>query len=388
MHNKKLEFLLLILFFASCSSAQRPSPGADQTDLYFHSLEGKQLGIVANQTSTLGEKHIVDSLLAAGFDIQKVFAPEHGFRGQAEAGAHIYNGLDSITGLPLVSLHGDHKKPSDESLRAIDLMIFDIQDVGARFYTYISSLAYVMEACAENNIPLLILDRPNPNGHYVDGPMLEKEYQSFIGLLPIPVVHGMTIGEMALMINGEGWLKNQVQCELEIVNVANYTHQSLYQLPIAPSPNLPTDNAIALYPSLCFFEGTPLSIGRGTDFPFEVIGYPESNHKGFSFQPRSIKGKSEHPKFKDVLCYGIDLRGFSKSNPRPTRLDLHFLIDAYQAYPDKEHFFTDFFNLLAGNKTLAEQIKSGITEDEIRKSWEPGLQDFKQKRKQYLLYKE
>ena len=386
MLGKKLQFLFLIFMLTACSQAQNPISGANQSDKYFSLLANKKLSIVANQTSTIGCLHLVDSLHKAGFDIQKIFAPEHGFRGQAEAGAHIHNGIDSISGLRVVSLHGKYKKPSDESLQGIDLMIFDIQDVGARFYTYISSLTYVMEACAENNIPLLILDRPNPNGHYIDGPILEKEFKSFVGLLPIPVVHGMTIAEMAQMINGEGWLENKIKCDLHIVPLKNYNHQTIYNLPIAPSPNLPNDNSIVLYPSLCFFEGTPLSIGRGTDFPFEVIGYPESEEKSFTFKPRSIKGKSEYPKFENQRCYGLDLRSYSANHDRPIKINLQYIIDFYSSYPDKEEFFTSFFNLLAGNNKLQEQIKAGMTEEEIRKSWEVELNAFKAKRKKYLLY--
>lgn len=386
MLGKKLQFLFSILLIAIISQAQSPIPAADQTDIYFHKLNGKQLGVVANQTSRIGSTHLIDSLLNTGFTIAKVFAPEHGFRGQAEAGAHINNGLDSKTGLPIVSLYGSNKKPSAENLNGIDLLIFDIQDVGARFYTYISTLTYVMEACAENDIPLLILDRPNPNGHYIDGPVLEKEFQSFVGLLPIPVVHGMTMGELALMINGEGWLKDQVQCEIDIIPVKNYNHSMAYSLPVAPSPNLPNDNSIALYPSLCFFEGTPISIGRGTDFPFEVMGYPESKNKSFSFQPKSIAGKSVYPKFENQLCYGLDLRNYSADCNRPNKLNLQYIIDFYSSYPEKDTFFSDFFNLLAGTDKLQEQIKAGMTEEEIRMSWETELNAFKAKRKKYLLY--
>lgn len=383
---KKQQFLYIFMLFTLLSCAQSSIPAADQTNLYFQQLNGKQIGIVANQTSRICSVHLVDSLINAGFNIQKVYAPEHGFRGQAEAGAHITNGIDSKTGLNIVSLYGDNKKPTADNLKGIELLIFDIQDVGARFYTYISSLAYVMEACAENNIPLMILDRPNPNGHYIDGPILEKEFQSFVGLLPIPVVHGMTLGELAQMINGEGWLKNQIQCELTIIPVKNYNHQKPYHLPVSPSPNLPNDNAIALYPSLCFFEGTPVSIGRGTDFPFEIIGYPDFSEKGFSFQPKSIDGKSLHPKFENQKCFGIDLRSYSKKCNRTNKLDLHYIIDFYSSYPDKNQFFTDFFNLLAGTDKLQEQIKAGWTENEIRQSWEPKLNAFKMKRKKYLLY--
>lgn len=386
MLGKKLQFLFSILLIAIISQAQSPISAADQTDIYFHKLNGKQLGIVANQTSRIGSSHLIDSLLNTGFTIAKVFAPEHGFRGQAEAGAHINNGLDSKTGIPIISLYGSNKKPSAENLNGIDLLIFDIQDVGTRFYTYISTLTYVMEACAENDIPLLILDRPNPNGHYIDGPVLEKEFQSFVGLLPIPVVHGMTMGELALMINGEGWLKDQIQCKIDIIPVKNYNHSMAYSLPVAPSPNLPNDNSIALYPSLCFFEGTPISIGRGTDFPFEVIGYPESKNKDFSFQPKSIAGKSVYPKFENQLCYGLDLRNYSADCNRPNKLNLQYIIDFYSSYPEKDTFFSDFFNLLAGTDKLQEQIKAGMTEEEIRMSWETELNAFKAKRKKYLLY--
>ncbi len=386
MLSKKFQFLYLLGFLSMVSCAQSPLPAADQTDLYFHLLKDKQIGIVANQTSRIANVHLVDSLINAGFHLKKVFAPEHGFRGDAEAGAYIQNGIDSKTGLPLISLHGKNKKPSSENLKGIDILIFDIQDVGVRFYTYISTLTYVMEACAENNIPLLILDRPNPNANYVDGPVLEKEFQSFIGLFPIPIVHGMTLGEMAEMINGEGWLKNRIKCELKIIPVKNYNHKMRYAVPIAPSPNLPNDNAIALYPSLCFFEGTPLSIGRGTEFPFEVIGYPQYTDKDFSFLPESIKGKSEHPKFENQVCYGVDLRDFSLKNERPHKINLNYIIDFYSTYSDKDQFFTSFFNLLAGNNKLQEQIKSGKTEKEIRNSWEPDLNNFKLKRKKYLLY--
>jgi len=325
-------------------------------------------------------------LLHAGFTIQKVFAPEHGFRGQEEAGAEIKDGIDTKTGLKLISLHGKYKKPQTEDLSDIDLMLFDIQDVGARFYTYISSLSYVMEACAENNIPLLILDRPNPNANYIDGPVLQEKYKSFVGLLPIPIVHAMTLGELAQMINGEGWLKDKVQCEIKVITVRNYNHKLPYSIKIAPSPNLPTDNSIALYPSLCLFEGTPISIGRGTEFPFEVIGYPGYNESGFSFEPQSIPGKSLYPKFLNQKCSGIDLRTDCSLNDRPTKINLGYLINFYSTYPDKDHFFTDFFNLLAGTNELQNQIKASWTEDEIRKSWQAELNQFKLKRKKYLLY--
>ncbi|MDA3904783.1 MAG: DUF1343 domain-containing protein [Bacteroidales bacterium] len=386
MLGKNLYFLLLIVSISIFSQAQSPIPAADQTNLYFPQLNGNRIGIIANQTSLIADIHLVDSLLNAGINIQKVFAPEHGFRGEAEAGAKIINGLDSKTALPIISLYGSNKKPSADNLIGIDLLIFDIQDVGARFYTYISTLAYVMEACAENDIPLMILDRPNPNAHYVDGPVLEKEFQSFVGLLPIPVVHGMTLGELAQMINGESWLKNKIQCELSIIPIKYYNHQSPYHISIAPSPNLPNDNSIALYPTLCFFEGTAVSIGRGTDLPFEVIGYPDYPNNDFSFQPKSIIGKSVYPKFENQVCYGLDLQTYSESCIRPNKINLQYIIDFYSTYPNQDQFFTDFFNLLAGNDKLQQQIKTGLSENKIRQSWEPALGNFKIKRKRYLLY--
>lgn len=362
--------------------------GAEQTDQYFELLKGKKLGIVANQTSFISKTHLVDSLLNAGFTIEKVFAPEHGFRGQAEAGELVSGNIDSKSGLEIVSLYGSHKKPTKKDLENIDLMIFDIQDVGARFYTYISTLKYVMEACAEYKIPLLLLDRPNPNGHYVDGPMLEDAYKSFIGLLPLPVVHGMTLGELSQMINQEGWLNNHLICDLQIIKCEHYTHQSFYSLPVPPSPNLPTDNSIDCYPSLCFFEGTVMSLGRGTEFPFEVLGHPNFPEKDFSFKPRSIEGKSLHPKFEGEFCYGIDFRKSVNLDNRATKIDLQLLIDTYSKMGKPSDFFIDFFHLLAGNKVLAEQIKAGFSEQEIRASWEPELGIFKSKRKNYLIYPE
>jgi len=388
MLSKKLHFLFLLLTISLFSCAQKPITGAEQTNLYFSKLEGNKIGIVANQTSRIGNIHLVDSLLNAGFDLVKVFSPEHGFRGSAEAGAIIDSDIDSKTGLPIISLYGSNKKPKMDDLKGIDILIFDIQDVGVRFYTYISTLTYVMEACAENNIPLLIFDRPNPNAHYIDGPILEKKFQSFVGLLPIPVVHGMTLGEMALMINGEKWLTNQVQCKLEVIQIQHYNHQTIYQLPVSPSPNLPNDNAIALYPSLCFFEGTNISIGRGTDFPFEVFGYPNLQNKDFSFKPKSISGKSEHPLFENQICFGIDLRKFTNNGNRLYKLDLQYIIDIYNSYPDKSNFFTDYFNLLAGTDKLHNQIKAGLSEVEIRKSWEADLNEFKLKRYKYILYRD
>jgi uncharacterized protein YbbC (DUF1343 family) len=386
MRGKKLQFLILFFFSVGFSFAQTIVPAAERTELYFPLLKGKRIGIVANQSSRIGNHHLIDSLLLAGFNIEKVFAPEHGFRGQSEAGASISNNRDKKTNLPIISLYGKHKKPSKEDLQDLDLIIFDIQDVGVRFYTYISTLTYVMEACAEESIPLLLLDRPNPNANYIDGPVLEKKFQSFVGLLPIPVVYGMTLAELAQMINGEGWLKDKMQCEIILIPLANYKHQSGYSLPIPPSPNLPNDCAVSLYPSLCFFEGTPISIGRGTNFPFQVIGYPDAPEKDFSFRPQSIAGKSLHPKFENQVCFGLDLRNLNQTASRPTQLNLNYLIQFYKAFPDKNKFFNSFFNLLAGNSSLQEQIKMGLSEKEIRDSWEKELKQFKIKRTKYLIY--
>ncbi|OMP31048.1 exo-beta-N-acetylmuramidase NamZ domain-containing protein [Mangrovimonas sp. DI 80] len=362
--------------------------GANQTEAYLPLLQGKKIGIVANQTSVIfhkkGYTHLVDSLVALKTNVVKVFAPEHGFRGTADAGEHVKDGIDSKTKLPIISLYGSNKKPSATQLEGLDLVVFDIQDVGARFYTYISTLHYVMEACAEQNIPVLILDRPNPNGHYIDGPILEKEYKSFVGMHPVPVVHGMTIGEYAKMINGEHWLDNGVTCDLAVIPVQNYTHQRSYSLPIAPSPNLPTDKAINLYPSLCFFEGTNVSAGRGTPKPFEIYGSPylDKSMYTFKFLPQPNAG-SKHPKHKGMLCYGENL----SDSPNLARLDLNYLINAYQNTIDKPIFFNDFFTKLAGTKTLQKQIEKRHTADEIKKTWVRGLKTYDQMRQPYLLYK-
>lgn len=359
--------------------------GADQFEKYSDFLLKKNIGIVANQTSFLTKEkmHLVDYLVSKNIAVKKVYAPEHGFRGTADAGEHIKDGIDSRTGIPIVSLYGNNKKPSKEQLKGIDIMIFDIQDVGARFYTYISTLHYVMEACAENNIPLLVLDRPNPNGHYIDGPILEKEHKSFVGMHPIPVVHGMTIGEYAQMINGEGWLKDNIQCALNIIKMENYTHQNPYSLPIKPSPNLPNDKSINLYPSLCFFEGTPINAGRGTEMQFQIFGAPSLPREKYIFEytPKPNEGAKE-PKFKNHLCHGKDLRNTARLN----QLNLQWLIDAYSDYGKKKDFFNNFFVKLAGTKNLQQQIEKGMSEAEIRATWKEGLQKFEKTRSKYLLY--
>ena len=363
-------------------------PAAERTDAFLPLLKNKVVGIVANHTSMIGSKHLVDSLQNRKIKIKCIFAPEHGFRGQSGAGEKISTGIDKRTGLKVISLYGKHLKPTPADLKGIKIMLFDIQDVGARFYTYISTLQYVMEACAENNIPLIILDRPNPNGYFIDGPILKKEYASFVGMQPVPVNYGMTIGEYALMLNGEQWLKTKM-CKLTVVPIGNYSHSSLYQLPVAPSPNLQNMDAIYLYPSLCFFEGTKVSLGRGTSKPFECIGFPGNTNGNYTFTPKDISGVVQNPPYKDSLCTGSDLtgQGVIMSQQR-NEISLNWLIDMYHSYPDNAHFFTPFFDVLAGTDELRKQIQSGKTADEIHRSWKAELEKFKLIRKKYLLYAE
>ncbi len=386
---------LIILVFSSCiSQSSEPEAsliktGADQIERYLPIIKNKKVAIVANHTSLIGDKHLVDTLLSRGIEmvrIMKVFVPEHGFRGDFDAGEVVSDEIDSITGLPIVSLYGSHKKPLPEDLTDLDLVIFDIQDVGVRFYTYISTLHYVMEACAEHNIPLLLLDRPNPNSGYVDGPVLEKENTSFIGMHPIPIVYGLTIGEFANMINGEGWLKNGVKCDLNIIPCQNYYHGKSFSLPVKPSPNLPNDHSVKLYPSLCLFEGTAISEGRGTLTPFELYGHPELNGD-FSFIPKSIPGMTKYPRYNNIECYGEDLRDFVPEEGW-NKLHLNWLIDSYNKFPNQEEFFTSFFKKLAGTDLLQKQIESGLSDEEIRKSWQPELVEFKEIRKKYLIYQD
>ncbi|GEC78895.1 exo-beta-N-acetylmuramidase NamZ family protein [Flavobacterium aquatile] len=356
--------------------------GADNYEAYLPLLKNKKAGIVTNQTGILSNKtHLVDYLLEQKIDLKKIFAPEHGFRGTADAGELIKDGKDTKTGLPIISLYGDNKKPKAEQLAGIDILVFDLQDVGARFYTYISSLHYIMEACAENNIELIVLDRPNPNGNIVDGPLLEKEFTSFVGMHPIPTLHGMTIGEYAKMINGEKWLKNGIQCDLKVIPCLNYSHEMSYSLPIKPSPNLPNDQAINLYASICLFEGTNVSSGRGTEKQFQIYGSPYLPKSGFSFTPVPNFGAKD-PMHKNILCYGEDLSAISKV----TQLELKWLIKAYDTTSDKSKFFNSFFTKLAGTKKLQQQIEAGVSEKDIRKSWEKDLNDFKEMRKKYLIY--
>lgn len=386
-----LVYIFLSLCFLSCSNAQKEkSPiivGADQTQLYFPLLKGKKIGVIANQTSFLGKTHLIDSLVNSGMNVQKAFGPEHGFRGKAADGEKVDNSIDKRTGVQIVSLYGANRKPSTENLDSIDILVFDIQDVGARFYTYISTMSYAMEACAENDVEFLVLDRPNPHGDYVDGPILEKKFSSFIGLHQIPVVHGMTVGEYAKMVNEEGWLKNNVKCNLQVIPVKNYDHNTIYNLPIAPSPNLPNQNAIDLYPSLCFFEGTIISIGRGTEYPFQLIGHPDYLIGSYLFTPESIPGVSNHPKHEGEKCYGIGLRGFSDNKRHSNRrLHLNWLIDFHNFFKERDDFFTSYFDKLAGSDQLRNQIENGFSEEQIRESWQKDLDEFKIIRKKYLLY--
>lgn len=343
------------------------------------------MAVVANQTSVIfkknGTMHLVDSLLSLRMNISKVFSPEHGFRGDVDAGETVNDGFDLKTGLPIVSLYGKNKKPTHEQLQGIELVVFDIQDVGVRFYTYISTLHYVMEACAENGIPLIVLDRPNPNGHYIDGPTLETEHTSFVGMHPVPLVYGMTIGEYAKMINGEQWLKNKMTCNLTVIPLKNYTHQSEYHLPIKPSPNLPNDKAINLYPSLGFFEGTIINAGRGTENQFQQYGAPFFPKSAFSYTPQPNAG-AKSPKHSGQLCYGVDL----KNTKRLSFVNIEWLLDAYSKTPKTESFFGSSFTIHAGTLQLENQLKSGLTAKEIHDSWQAEIAKFKKIRKKYLLY--
>ena len=390
--KKKLNCLVLVIAILSLMPVLVSSQvitGAERTELYYPLLKNKTIGIVANNASVVNGKNIIDSLLAMGLEIKKIFAPEHGLRKSQEAGQTIKNTIDSATGIQVISLYGKKKKPDKYDLKDIDIVVFDLQDVGVRFFTYISTLTYVMESCAENNTPLLLFDRPNPNGFYVDGPVLDSTQASFVGLHPVPVVYGMTIGEYAQMINEEGWLKNRMICDLNIVSLENYTHSTPYQLPIKPSPNLSTMNAVYLYPSLCFFEGTIVSVGRGTDSPFEVFGHPAFKGFSFSFIPRRMVGMSLNPLYKDQDCLGVDLHDFYDTHPKMFgRINLSWLFMAYKNLGSQASFFNDYFDKLAGTSLLREQIMQNIPEIEIRKTWEPRLSEFKEIRKKYLLYPE
>lgn len=399
----KISLLLaFVLSFYGCIAGNKPNSitvkeaqkektiltGAQQTEVYLPYLKGKKVGLVINQTAEINKVSLVDTLKSLGVDIKAIFGPEHGFRGDADAGEKVGNYTDKKTGLPVISLYGKKHAPSKEDLANIDVLVYDIQDVGVRFYTYTITLAYVMQACADNQIPLLILDRPNPNGQLIDGPILEPEFKSGVGMHKIPIGHGLTSAEFAQMVNGEKWLTKGAQCELKIVKVKNYSHNMVYSLPVKPSPNLPNALSIYLYPSLCMFEGTAISQGRGTLYPFQVLGHPALKGKyEFSFTPISIVGMSKNPPLENQICYGIDFRGTAiKDIQNQKQLNIGILLKLYQDFPDKEKFFTPFFNKLAGNAKLMQQIKDGKTEAEIRKSWANGLEIYKKSRKKYLLY--
>ncbi|HOY38758.1 MAG TPA: DUF1343 domain-containing protein [Bacteroidales bacterium] len=363
--------------------------GADQTEAYLPLLLGKRVALVANQTSICGNKHLVDTLVKLGIDVAYVFCPEHGFRGTAGAGDIVGNSTDTETGLSIVSLYGKNKKPQQQYMQNIDIVVFDLQDVGVRFYTYISTLHYVMLACAENNIPLIVLDRPNPNAHYIDGPVLDTACSSFIGMHPVPIVYGMTIGEYAKMINGEKWINTPEPCALTVIPCKNYTHNTPYYLPIPPSPNLPNDRSIQLYPTLCLFEGTCLSVGRGTEMQFQVIGHPllkSWDKTTFRFTPKPNAGAAK-PVLENQECFGFDFRNslspFEEGN---SRLNISLLVEVWNNFPDKTKFFNKSFVLLAGTKKLQQQIESGMQEDEIRASWQEGIEEFKKIRHKYTIY--
>jgi len=389
---KRLLFTFIIFTvvetLSMCYGAKKiPIPGSYQIELYRDMIEGKSVAVVANQTSMVGQTHLVDNLLSIGTDIRVIFSPEHGFRNLADAGERIENGKDTETGISLISLYGSRLKPTADDLAGIDIVIFDIQDIGARFYTYISTLHYILESCAENHVKCLVLDRPNPNGFYFDGNILDTAYHSFAGMDPIPIVHGMTVGEYAQMVNGEGWLKGAIKCDLIVIKCKNYTHKTLYELPIKPSPNLPNQTSVYLYPSICFFEGTNISLGRGTPFPFQVYGSPELPDTGFSFTPESVPG-AKNPPLLGVKCYGTDLSNAinNKLVPSP-KLNLDWIIDAYRNYPEKDKFFIPYFDVLAGGPVLREQIQKGMTSKQIRETWKEGLVNFGKIREKYLLYK-
>ncbi len=394
MKRQILTVLCLMLALAACAQPpkmpMKMTPGRFQTEEYLPLLAGKRVAFCGNQTAIVGKKHLVDSLLSLRVNVVKLFCPEHGFRGQAEAGATVASGKDAQTGLPVVSLYGKNKKPTAGQLQDVEVILFDLQDVGCRFYTYISTLHYVMEAAAESHVKVIVLDNPNPNGFYVDGPVLDPKYQSFVGMHPVPVVYGMTIGEYARMINGEKWLANGVQCDLTVVKISGYDRQARYELPMPPSPNLQTRESIYLYPSLCLFEGTNISVGRGTKQPFEMYGAPLLKAGDYTFTPHAIPGVSENPPHKDKECRGFLLHDEAEQGleREEGQFNLSYLLTAYRNYADKGQFFltNNFFDKLAGNDQLRKQIEEGWPEEKIRDSWQKELDRFKKVREMYLLY--
>ena len=388
--TRKILFILLTTLVTSLSVQPQEvvKVGAELTACYFPLLEGKRVAVMTNQTGMAGDEHLVDLLLSHNHNLVGIFSPEHGFRGTADAGEHVSSSVDEKTGIPIWSLYGSgNGKPSAEKMKAFDILVFDLQDVGLRFYTYYASMARLMDACAEHGKKMIVLDRPNPNGMYVDGPILDMKHKSGVGWLPIPVVHGMTLGELALMINGEGWLPEKRVCDLTVIPCENYTHQTRYVLPIAPSPNLPNNHAIYLYPSTCLFEGTVMSLGRGTPYPFEVYGHPDYNGSAFSFTPRSMPG-ARKPPLLNKKCYGVDLRELPDEQIITAGFDLSYLIDAYRNLNIGNKFFTSFFEKLVGVDYIRQEIIAGKTAEEISKRWHCEVEQFKQQRKPYLLYEE
>ena len=385
---KNVYFILILLTGSYIVSAQVPPVilGAEQTKAYLPILKNKRVALFSNHTGMVGNKHTLDILIENNVNVVAIFSPEHGFRGTADAGEHVSSSVDEKTGVPILSLYdGNLGRTSEENIRKFDMLVVDIQDVGLRFYTYYASMVRLMDACAEFNRKMLILDRPNPNGFYVDGPVLDMKYKSGVGWLPIPVVHGMTLGELALMTNGERWLPASRVCDVTVIPCKNYTHQTRYVLPVPPSPNLPDMKSIYLYPSTCYFEATPVSLGRGTDKPFQVYGHPNMKGYDFTFTPRSISGAKNPPQL-DRLCYGVDLSGKSDEEIWEKGIDLSYLIDAYRNLNLDDHFFRPFFELLIGNENIRKMIKSGKSADEIKASWQEDVQKFREQRKPYLLY--
>jgi len=389
-------FLIISILVGACTgiqekkkTPQKITVGAERSEIYLPLLEGKKVGLVVNQSSMVDSVHLINYLVSKGVDVKGIYAPEHGYKGNVERGKHVDGEIDAETGIPVYSLYGKNHKPSPEILKDIDVMVFDMQDVGVRFFTYIYTMTRVMEASAENGIKVVVLDRPNPIGYYVDGPMLKPGFESGIGLFPIPVIHGLTVGEFAMMVNGEHWLKDGIQCDLEVIKVENYTHETKYQLPVFPSPNLAEMKSIYLYPSICLFEGADVNEGRGTYKPFQQFGAPYYTPQDFFYVPKSIPVLALHPKFEGETCYGYDLSGMTMNQLQDIKqLEIKYVIDFYNKCDDKENFFTSFFDKLAGTDQLRLQIIEGKTEEQIRASWQEDLDEFKLMRKNYLLYSE
>jgi uncharacterized protein YbbC (DUF1343 family) len=380
----------LILFFLSVISCQEMKEsflrlGAERSEVWEPLLDGKRVGVLVNHTSLVGERHIVDVMFTKGINIRKIFAPEHGFRGNYDAGELVGNETDPDTGIPVISLYHENREVKDKDIKELDVVVFDIQDVGVRFFTYTSTMHYMMEACARNNIEFIVLDRPNPNGDYVDGPVLKPDFRSFVGMHPIPIVHGLTTGELAKMINGEGWLEKDLHCDLKVITMQGYKHSMYYELPVKPSPNLPNMLSVRLYPSLCLFEATVMSVGRGTYFPFQVVGAPEAVYGDFSFTPVSIEGMAKNPKYKGRKCFGKDYRGL---NPESQRFSLEPFISFYKKANDGTQFVSrpEWLNLLSGDDRLKHQMEKGWSEEKIRQSWSDELKEYQNLRRDYLLY--